>query len=159
MCTVDRGSLRICWLWRAASTGRSSLQRPAVRSLGSRPCSFQAVGKGAMPLRLQSDVLRPKKVLEASGAAVKKACDPRLPARRIRDPFRPDASAAAACFGKLYEALRYCRRMRTMMNVLTWYDSDGWTSCVFAYEAPASLLLRRRSGPSVGRPASSIWPA
>ncbi len=111
---------------------------------------FQAVGKGAMPLEAEVGRFATEKVLEASGAA----------AYAIRDYLRggfvirsADASAAAACFGKLYEALEVLPAdAEPMMNVLTWYDSDGWTSCVFsAYEAPASLLLRRRSDRSVGQ--------
>ena len=90
---------------------------------------FQAVGKGAMPLEAEVGRFATEKVLEASGAA----------AYAIRDYLRggfvirsADASAAAACFGKLYEALEVLPAdAEPMMNVLTWYDSDGWTSCVF----------------------------
>ena len=90
---------------------------------------FQAVGKGAMPLEAEVGRCATAKVLEASGAA----------AYAIRDYLRggfvirsADASAAAACFGKLYEALEVLPAdAEPMMNVLTWYDSDGWTSCVF----------------------------
>lgn len=90
---------------------------------------FQAVGKGAMPLEAEIGRFATEKVLEASGAA----------AYAIRDYLRggfvirsADASAAAACFGKLYEALEVLPAdAEPMMNVLTWYDSDGWTSCVF----------------------------
>ena len=90
---------------------------------------FQAVGKGAMPLEAEVGRFATEKVLEASGAA----------AYAIRDYLRggfvirsADASAAAACFGKLYEALGVLPAdAEPMMNVLTWYDSDGWTSCVF----------------------------
>ena len=90
---------------------------------------FQAVGKGEMPLEAEVGRFATEKVLEASGAA----------AYAIRDYLRggfvirsADASAAAACFGKLYEALEVLPAdAEPMMNVLTWYDSDGWTSCVF----------------------------
>ena len=90
---------------------------------------FQAVGKGAMPLEAEVGRFATEKVLEASGAA----------AYAIRDYLRggfvirsADASAAAACFGKLYEALEVLPAdAEPMMNVLTWFDSDGWTSCVF----------------------------
>ena len=90
---------------------------------------FQAVGKGAMPLEAEVGRFATEKVLEASGAA----------AYAIRDYLRggfvirsADASAAAACFGKLYEALEVLPAdAEPMLNVLTWYDSDGWTSCVF----------------------------
>ena len=90
---------------------------------------FQAVGKGAMPLEAEVGRFATEKVLEASGAA----------AYAIRDYLRggfvirsADASAAAACFGKLYEALEVLPAdAEPMMIVLTWYDSDGWTSCVF----------------------------
>ena len=89
---------------------------------------FQAVGKGAMPLEAEIGRFATEKVLEASGAA----------AYAIRDYLRggfvirsADASAAAACFGKLYEALEVLPAdAEPMMNVLTWYDSDGWTRCV-----------------------------
>ena len=90
---------------------------------------FQAVGKGAMPLEAEVGRFATEKVLEASGAA----------AYAIRDYLRggfvirsADASAAAACFGKLYEAWEVLPAdAEPMMNVLTWYYSDGWTSCVF----------------------------
>ena len=81
---------------------------------------FQAVGKGAMPLEAEVGRFATEKVLEASGAA----------AYAIRDYLRggfvirsADASAAAACFGKLYEALEVLPAdAEPMMNV---------TSCVF----------------------------
>ena len=90
---------------------------------------FQAGNKGFMPLEAEVGRFATEKVLEASGAA----------AYAIRDYLRggfvirsADASAAAACFGKLYEALEVLPAdAEPMMNVLTWYDSDGWTSCVF----------------------------
>ena len=90
---------------------------------------FQAVGKGAMPLEAEVGRFATEKVLEASGAAAYATRDYLRGGFVIRSA---DASAAAACFGKLYEALEVLPAdAEPMMNVLTWYDSDGWTSCVF----------------------------
>lgn len=90
---------------------------------------FQAVGKGVMPLESEIGRFATEKVFEVSGAA----------AYAVRNYLRggfairsADASAAVACFGKLYEALEVLPAdAEPMMNVLTWYGSDGWTSCVF----------------------------
>lgn len=127
---VDRGSLGDM-LALARCFDREVVFYNGPRCGASAPdhAHFQAVGKGAMPLEAEIGRFATEKVLEASGAA----------AYAIRDYLRggfvirsADASAAAACFGKLYEALEVLPAdVEPMMNVLTWYDSDGWTSCVF----------------------------
>ena len=119
---------------------------------------FQAVGKGAMPLEAEVGRFATEKVLEASGAA----------AYAIRDYLRggfvirsADASAAAACFGKLYEALEVLPAdAEPMMNVLTWYDSDGWTSFVFRVRSTGQPAFTAKERPICWSVRlRSIWPA
>lgn len=107
---VDRGSL-----WGYAGFGAllrpggRLLQRPAVRSLGSRPCSFSGgrQRRDAVGGRNRTFCDR-KGSRSVRGGGV---CDPRLPARRIRDPFRPMRRLRPPASGNCTRHWRYCRRM------------------------------------------------